>query len=133
MLHAVVYAIQLFTGGWAEGRCPHGVVYAQRCNLRAEGSSDFFDMWRSKEHMPTNSIVDFPTQRVMYTNKRIRNFIAPNDGFVAAPNEANLALAQAGTLHMDLRNLYKETATFTVGIPILELETKLCWQIIFIK
>ena len=82
MLHAVVYTIQLFTGGWAEGRCPHGVVYAQRCNLRTEGASDSFDMWRSMEYMPTINIIDFPTLCVKYANKRIRNFIAPYDGFV---------------------------------------------------
>ena len=86
MLHAIVYAIQLFTGGWAEGRCPFGVVYAERPNMRAEGASDFFDMWRSTEHIPTINIINFPTQCVKYANKRIRNFIAPNDAFAAAPD-----------------------------------------------
>ena len=108
LLHAVVYTIQLFTGGWAEGRCPNGILYAQRYKLRAEGASDFFDMWRSMEHMPALNIIDFPTQWVKYANKRVRNFIAPNDCFLAALDEAQLALAQAGTLHSVLRNLYQE-------------------------
>ena len=82
MLHAFVYTIQLFTGGWAGGQCPHGAVHAQRCDLRTEGASDFSDMWRSMEHMQTINIIDLPTQCVKYANIRIRNFIAPNDGLL---------------------------------------------------
>ena len=58
--------------------------------------------------MPIINIIDFPTQCVKYANTRIRNFIASNTGFFAAPDEANLALAQVGIPHIDLRNLYQE-------------------------
>ncbi len=76
-----------------------------KCNLRAEGPSDYDDMTKSMGYPPVYNFIDMASQVASYTNRRTPGFYCPYDGRVAEPSEENIQAAIAGTLKVNAEDL----------------------------
>ena len=91
-------SIYVFSGGYAVGLCPHGIVYCLKHVLRAEGARDYGDLLLSLECKPTIVIIDFAHVLAKHLNKRRPNYFQPNEGRVTESTQENIDAAQNKTL-----------------------------------
>ncbi|XP_051742777.1 uncharacterized protein LOC127508678 [Ctenopharyngodon idella] len=93
--------------------CTHGVVYYASPLWWQESARDHGDALLSFKHPPTVYICDIAGRVARHVNNRThQQFFQPHDGRVCEPTEANISLASAGKLRVNLdwvANIKKKT------------------------
>ncbi|ROL42300.1 hypothetical protein DPX16_8179 [Anabarilius grahami] len=100
-------------GGVLHMGCTHGVVYYASPLWWQESARDHGDALLSFKHPPTVYICDIAGCVASHVNNRThQQFFQPHDGRVCEPTEANISLASAGKLRVNLDwvdNIKKKT------------------------